>query len=112
MGVKKVVSPDDVQGLQLPGRELKWIVTPETVGAQQLSIAIMDFLLALLSDHSTAIRTLRVILILDGQVSWIDGEMVSFRKGDACSSRQFRHQVRNTGDNADHCFYFLCSYKS
>jgi len=103
MGVKKVVSPDDVQGLQLPGRELKWIVTPETVGAQQLSIAIMD------CPAGSVVRPLHshkdieeVILILDGQgEAWIDGEMVSFRKGDTVFfPANSRHQVRNTGDNA------------
>ena len=37
----RVVSLDSIEPQHLPGRDLQWLVTPETIGAEQLSIAIM-----------------------------------------------------------------------
>jgi len=71
------------------------------VGAEKLSIAIMN------CPSKSTVRPLHshknikeVILILEGQgEAWIDGERVSFKKGDAVFfPSNSRHQVRNTGD--------------
>jgi mannose-6-phosphate isomerase-like protein (cupin superfamily) len=85
----------------LPGRDLSWIITAETVGARQMSIAIMN------CPVGSVVRPLHghrgieeVILILEGEgEAWVDGEKAFFRKGDAVFfPADSKHQVRNTGD--------------
>jgi mannose-6-phosphate isomerase-like protein (cupin superfamily) len=97
----KVVNQDDVRPLNLPGRSLQWIVTPETMGAKHLSIAIMKV------PGQSVVRPLHahrgieeVILILQGEgEAWVDGEKAFFAKGDAVLfPADSRHQVRNTGN--------------
>ena len=96
-----IVSESDIEPLKLPGRELQWIVTPETIGAERLSIAIMNC-----PAHSI-VRPLHahkgieeVIFILQGEgEAWVDGDLGRFKKGDAVLFPVgSKHQVRNTGD--------------
>lgn len=99
----KIVSIRDVEPLHLPGRDLQWIVTPETIGAEKLSLAIMTCpaksIVRPLHSH-TGIE--EVILILEGEgQAWVDGEVAFFKKGDAVLFPvNSKHQVRNTGNNA------------
>lgn len=97
----RLASLSSVKPLHLPGRDLQWLVTRETLGAQQLAVAIMN-----VPPH-TVVRPLHshsgieeVILILAGQgEAWIDGERAFFREGDAVLfPADSQHQVRNTGD--------------
>ena len=96
----KVVSVENIEPIKLAGRDLSWLVTPETVGAEKLSIAIMNC-----HPHSVvrpmhAHRNIEeVILILDGEgEAWVDGDRAFFKKGDAVLfPANSRHQVRNTG---------------
>ena len=96
----KVASVEDIAPIKLAGRELRWLVTPESVGAERLSIAIMNC-----HPHSVvrpmhAHRDIEeVILILDGEgEAWVDGDRAFFKKGDAVLfPANSRHQVRNTG---------------
>ncbi|HBR30334.1 MAG TPA: hypothetical protein DD789_12955 [Firmicutes bacterium] len=98
----KVVSMHDVEPEKLIGRDLTWLVTPETVGAENIAVAIMNC-----HPHAT-IRPMHshkdieeVCLILEGQGEvWIDGERFFFKKGDAIFyPANSKHQVRNTGDS-------------
>lgn len=99
MAVRKV-STDDIKPQHLSGRDLRWIVTPETIGAESLSIAIMNCfpksIVRPLHGHKDIEE---VILILDGQgEAWVDGETTTFKKGDAVLfPANSKHQVRNTG---------------
>jgi mannose-6-phosphate isomerase-like protein (cupin superfamily) len=100
MTVRKV-SLDDIEPMHLSGRDLRWIVTPETIGAESLSIAIMNcFPKSVVKPLHSHKDIEEVILILDGQgEAWVDGHSTTFKKGDAVLfPPNSRHQVRNTGD--------------
>lgn len=97
----KIASLKDIEPLHAPGRDLQWIVTPETIGAEQLSIAIMT------CPPRSIVRPLHshkgieeVILILaGGGEAYVDGDKAFFKKGDAVLfPADSKHQVRNTGD--------------
>jgi mannose-6-phosphate isomerase-like protein (cupin superfamily) len=77
------------------------MVTPETIGAEKLSIAIMT------CPAKSIVRPLHshkeieeVILILAGEgEAYVDGERAFFKKGDAVLfPANSKHQVRNTGN--------------
>jgi mannose-6-phosphate isomerase-like protein (cupin superfamily) len=98
----KVINKGQVEPVHLPGRDLRWIITRETVGAGQMSIAIMDCPARSVVRPMHAHRDIEeVILILEGGgEAWIDGETVPFEKGDAVFfPANSKHQVRNTGDD-------------
>lgn len=97
--MKLKVSDKDVTPLHLEGRDLHWIVTEETVGAKQMSIAVMHcFPNAVVKPLHSHKDIEEVIYILEGQGQcWIDGELVNFSKGDAVFfPANSKHQVRNT----------------
>ena len=97
----RVASLDDIPVQHLPGRDLQWLVTPETLGVEKIGIAIMNC-----PAHSTVCPlhghrdTEEVLLILAGEgEAWVDGETAPFKKGDAVLlPANSRHMVRNTGD--------------
>ncbi|MGI6567586.1 MAG: cupin domain-containing protein [Firmicutes bacterium] len=97
----RVVSLDSIEPQHLPGRDLQWLVTPETIGAEQLSIAIMTCpaksVVKPLHSHKDIEE---VILILEGEgEAYVDGQKAFFKKGDAVLfPASSKHQVRNTGD--------------
>ncbi len=97
----RLVSLEDVPEQDQPGRKLRWLVTPETLGVEKIGIAIMNC-----PAHST-VRPLHghrdteeVLLILGGQgEAWVDGETAFFKEGDAVLfPANSQHMVRNTGD--------------
>lgn len=97
----RIASLDTIPVQHLPGRDLQWLATPDTLGVERIGIAIMNC-----PAHST-VRPLHghkdteeVLLILGGQgEAWVDGETASFKKGDAVLlPANSRHMVRNTGD--------------
>ena len=93
------INPKEVEPLNLEGRDLSWIITEETVGAKQLSIAVMHcFPHAVVKPLHSHTDIEEVIYILEGQgETWIDGEMVDFKKGDAVFfPANSKHQVHNT----------------
>jgi uncharacterized cupin superfamily protein len=97
----KIARLEEIQPLQLSGRELSWLVTPESIGAKKLSVAIMNCHPRAIVRPMHAHRDIEeVIFILDGEgEAWVDGERAAFRKGDAVLfPANSRHQVRNTGD--------------
>ena len=94
----KLISGKDVEALHLPGRDLQWIVTGQTIGAEQLSIAIMTVPPRSVVRPMHAHKDIEeVIYILEGQgEAWVDGEKAVFRKGDAVLfPKNSKHQVRN-----------------
>ena len=96
----RIASLRDAPVLELPGRRLRWLVTPETLGTGNLSMAVMD------CPAGSTVRPLHghrdieeVIFILDGEgEAWVDGEVAAFRQGDAVLfPANSKHMVRNTG---------------
>lgn len=98
----KIVSQSEIESLKLPGRSLQWIVTPETIGSEKLSVNIMNC-----PSHS-AVKSLHshkdveeVLFILEGEgEAWVDGELGKFKKGDSVLfPANSKHQVKNTGNS-------------
>jgi mannose-6-phosphate isomerase-like protein (cupin superfamily) len=90
----------DIPVQDLPGRKLRWLVTPDTLGVERIGIAIMD------CPAGSTVRPLHghrdteeVLLILEGQgEAWVDGETTTFKKGDAVLlPANSKHMVRSTG---------------
>jgi len=96
----RVASLVDIPPTKLPGRDLQWLVTPETIGSEQLGVAIMT------CPPNSTVRPCHghgaveeVLLILEGAgEAWVDGETSFFKAGDAVLlPAHSKHQVRNTG---------------
>lgn len=96
----RIASLEEIPPLDLPGRRLRWLVTPETLGAQNLSMAVMD------CPAGATVRPLHghrdteeVLFIFEGQgEALVDGEVATFKQGDAVLfPANSRHMVRNTG---------------
>ena len=99
----KIASLENIPPIKLAGRDLQWLVTPESIGAAKLSIAIMNCHPQAIVRPMHAHRDIEeVILILEGEgEAWVDGNRASFKKGDAVLfPANSRHQVRNTGSVA------------
>jgi mannose-6-phosphate isomerase-like protein (cupin superfamily) len=95
-----IASLGEIPTLELPGRRLQWLVTPETLGASNLSMAVMD------CPAGSTVRPLHghrdieeVLYVFEGQgEAWVDGEVAPFKSGDAVLfPSNSRHMVRNTG---------------
>jgi mannose-6-phosphate isomerase-like protein (cupin superfamily) len=96
----RIVSLSDVPRQQLPGRELQWLVTPETIGAERISMAVMDCPAGSTVRPLHAHRDIEEILyILEGEgEAWVDGEVGKFKAGDAVLlPANSKHMVRNIG---------------
>lgn len=96
-----IASLRDVPLQVLPGRTLQWLVTRETLGAQNVAVAMLN------CPPGSSVRPLHshgdveeVLLVLQGRgEAWVDGETASFRKGDALLlPAHSKHMIRNTGD--------------
>lgn len=96
----RIAALNSIPILDLPGRKLQWLVTPETLGTRNLSMAVMDCpagsVVRPLHSHTD---TEEVIFILEGEgEALVDGEVAAFREGDAVFfPANSRHMVRNTG---------------
>jgi mannose-6-phosphate isomerase-like protein (cupin superfamily) len=108
----RIVSESQIKPLELPGRNIQWIVTTETIGAKHVSANIMNCPKdsAVKSSHSHK-DVEEVLYILDGEgEAWVDGEIGKFKKGDSVFfPANSKHQVRNTG-NCD--LITLCIFSS
>jgi uncharacterized cupin superfamily protein len=99
--MKLKVTEHEIVPLHLEGRDLRWIITGETVGAEQLSIAVMRCFPGAVVKPLHAHRDIEeVIYIIDGEGEcWVDGEREQFSGGDAVFfPANSKHQVRNTSD--------------
>lgn len=97
----RIASQKDIEVLNLEGRDLQWIVTPETIGSEKLSIAIMNCPAGSIVRPMHSHKDIEeVILILEGEgEAYVDGDRAFFKKGDAVLFPvNSKHQVRNTGD--------------
>ena len=95
------VSDKDIEPIKLDGRNLHWVITEETVGAKQMSIAVMHcFPNAIVKPLHAHKDIEEVIYIIEGSGRcWIDGEILDFKKGDAVFfPANSKHQVCNTSD--------------
>ena len=97
----RIVSQSSVEPMDLPRRELRWLVTPQSLRAERISAAIMT------CPARSVVRSLHshkdieeILLILEGEGEvWVDGERDFFKKGDAVLfPTSSRHQVRDTGE--------------
>ncbi len=97
----KVAHQKDIAPLHMPGRDLQWIVTPETIGATMLSACILT------APPKSVVRPLHghkdveeALYVLQGEgEAWVDGERAPFTAGDAVMfPANSKHQIRNTGD--------------
>lgn len=98
--MKRKISLADVTPIELEGRNLSWVINNETVGARQMSVAVMHcFPNAVVKPLHAHREIEEVIYILSGTgEAWIDGELVSFTEGDSVFfPANSKHQVRNTG---------------
>ena len=99
MGVR-IASPKDVPVQQMAGRTLQWLATEETIGAEQLSLAIMECPAGSMVRPVHGHRDIEeMLLILEGEgEAWVDGETALFQKGDVVLfPANSKHMVRNTG---------------
>ncbi|MDR2904009.1 MAG: cupin domain-containing protein [Clostridiales bacterium] len=97
----KIINLDQIEPTVLPGRNVQWLVTTGTIGAQKISANIMTCPKnsAVTCSHShTDVEEVLFILKGEGQ-AWVDGEIGRFKKGDAVFfPANSKHQVKNTGD--------------
>lgn len=96
-----IINLDAISPKKLEGRDLYWIATPETIGAEKISFAIMHcHPHAVVRPMHTHKDIEEILMVLQGEgEAWIDGKLSAFRKGDAVLLPiNSRHQVRNTGD--------------
>jgi len=95
-----IISGKDVPVQQRPGRNLQWLATAETLGAQLLSMCHLE------CPPGATVRpvhshrdTEELMYILEGQgEAWVDGDVATFRAGDAVLfPANTKHMVRNIG---------------
>jgi len=99
--MRYTINRGEIEPTHLEGRDLRWLVTEETVGAKQMAIAVMNCFPKSVVKPLHAHKDIEeVIYILEGTGRcWIDGEIVSFQKGDAVFfPANSKHQVENTSD--------------
>ncbi|MGI4758403.1 MAG: cupin domain-containing protein [Janthinobacterium lividum] len=96
-----IVNETDIPALDLPGRMLRWVVTGETTGAKQCSMAVIEV------QPGQKVRPAHshpngeeVIYLLSGEGRvWIDGEVGAVKAGTAVLFPQGKpHMLQNTSD--------------
>jgi quercetin dioxygenase-like cupin family protein len=95
------VDETEIPALDLPGRALRWVVTEETTGAKQCSMAVIEV------QPGQKVRPAHshphgeeVIYLLSGHGRvWIDGEVGPVKTGMAVLFPQGKpHMLQNTSD--------------
>lgn len=91
---------DDVEELDLPGRRLRWLVTPELLQAQHLSVCVIRVAagetVRPAHSHPNGEEVIYIItgsgrVLVDGEVSPVrEGSVVLFPQGQV-------HMLQNTG---------------
>jgi quercetin dioxygenase-like cupin family protein len=96
----RIASLENIPTRHMPGRDLRWIVSGETLGTHVLGMAIMD------APAHSVVRPCHahsdveeVLFVFEGQgEAWVEGQVASFKAGDAVFfPANSKHQVRNTG---------------
>ena len=96
----RIASLANVEPTHLPGRDLVWLITPESLGVQGLSACILTCLPNAVAKPLHAHRNIEeVIYIVSGEgETWVEGERATFKQGDAVLfPANAPHQIRNTG---------------
>ncbi len=99
----RIVNLSEIPLQHLPGRDLQWIVTPETIGAEKLSVAVMTCPAGAIVRPLDSHRDIEeVLFILEGEGEvYVNGERAFFKKGDAVLlPANSKHQVRNVGNGS------------
>jgi uncharacterized cupin superfamily protein len=99
MGVR-LISSSAVEEIILPGRKMKRLVTAKSLGAETMSLGVIQ-----VSPGETVrpchahTEEEEIIYIVRGQgEAWVDGEIAAFAPGDAILfPRKSKHMIRNTG---------------
>ena len=95
-----VIHEEDVKGLDLPGRELRWLVTPETLNAHHMSVCLIRVprgeTVRPAHSHPNGEEAIHIIegsgrVLVDGEVAAVkSGTTVLFPQGSV-------HMLQNTG---------------
>jgi len=96
---KRVVRPEEVDAMQLAGREMRRLITQDTVGAKNLTVLVIEVPPgeAVLPCHSHDAEEAAYIVQGEGEF-WIDGERGPFRESEVVwFPRNCKHMIRNTG---------------
>lgn len=97
--MKYVVSPNEVEPIQLIGREMRRLITSETVGAENLTVLVIRVQPGgeVLPCHSHKAEEAAYIVQGEGEF-WIDGQTGDFKTGDTVwFPYDCKHMIRNTG---------------
>ena len=98
--MKYVVSPSSVEPIQLIGREMRRLITSETVGAENVSVGVISVPpgTEVLPCHSHEAEEALYIVQGEGEF-WIDGHTGHFGAGDVVwYPFGSKHMIRNTGN--------------
>jgi mannose-6-phosphate isomerase-like protein (cupin superfamily) len=96
---KYVVNPEEMEPLQLVGREMRRLITSETVGAENLTVLIIWVQPGeeVLPCHSHEAEEAAYIVQGEGEY-WIDGRTGTFQRGEVVwFPYNCKHMIRNTG---------------
>ena len=97
--MKYILKPKDVEPLHLTGREMRRLITSETVGAKNLTVLVIWVQPGeeVLPCHSLKAEEAAYIVQGEGEF-WIDGQTGTFATGDTLWFPDgCKHMVRNTG---------------
>jgi quercetin dioxygenase-like cupin family protein len=96
-----VVDEQTVEALDLPGRMLRWVVTPETTGAKYCSMCVIEVQpgQTVKPAHSHPNGEELVYLLSGSGRVWIDGEITAAKQGCAILLPQGKiHMLQNTSN--------------
>jgi quercetin dioxygenase-like cupin family protein len=96
----RIIHEDDVEALKLPGRNLRWLVTPESLSAKHLSVCLIRVApgdtVRPAHSHPNGEEAIHIIhgtgrVLVDGEVAPVrTGSTVLFPQGAV-------HMLQNTG---------------
>ncbi len=107
--MKYTINPNDVEPIHLTGREMRRLITSETVGAERLTVLAIWVQPGseVLPCHSHQAEEAAYIVQGEGEF-WIDGQTGNFTTGDTLwFPNGCKHMVRNTGNEVMHA---VCMY--
>jgi quercetin dioxygenase-like cupin family protein len=96
-----IVDEQTVEALDLPGRMLRWVITPETTGAKYCSMCVIEVQpgQTVKPAHSHPNGEELVYLLSGSGRVWIDGEIGHVRPGSAILLPQGKiHMLQNTSN--------------
>ena len=98
--MRYVIDPNDIEPIQLVGREMRRLITSNTVGAKALSVGVISVPPgeAVLPCHSHNAEEALYIVKGEGQY-WIEGEIGAFKAREILwYPPNSRHMIKNTGE--------------